>query len=200
MQQTGPGRLIKNSDVDVNAFGNSIVFDNQNKRMKLAHYWKNQPAIFIFLRHFACISCRAHAAQVWKQREQYEAAGARLIFVGNGSPDYIKIFQADLEMEQATILTDPTLESFKLAGFRNGVLALAQLKSILNAAKLASEGYTQTSLNAEGGSHLQLGGVIAINTLNKIVYHFVSEALGDIPKTSDIELLAQTEKDRMAYG
>lgn len=200
MQQSPLGRLVKNSDVDVSALGNCIVFDKQGRRLKLGHFWAQQNAIFIFLRHFACIACRAHAIQVWRQREQYEAAGARLVFVGNGAPETIQHFQADLEMQQAIILTDPTLESFKIGGFRNSVLALAQLKSILNAAKLASEGYTQTAVSTEGGSQLQLGGVLAINTMNKVVYHFVSEALGDFPKTSDIELLAQTEKTRLSYG
>jgi peroxiredoxin len=191
----------KSSDVDVTALGNCIVLDDQGRRMKLSHFWAQKNAIFIFLRHFACIACRAHAIQVWNQKEKYESTGARLIFIGNGSADYIKIFQADLEMEKATILTDPSLETFRLAGFRNGVLALAQLKSILNAAKLVSEGYSQPVIAPEGsGSHLQLGGVLAINTMNKVTYHFVSEALGDFPKTSDIEFLAQTEKAKMAQG
>jgi peroxiredoxin len=200
MQQSSPGRVVKNSDVDVSALGNCIVFDKQGRRMKLGHYWAQNNAIFIFLRHFACIACRAHAIQVWKQREQYESAGAKLVFIGNGAPETIQHFQEDLEMDQATILTDPSLESFRIGGFRNSVLALAQLRSILNAAKLASEGYTQSAISTEGGSHLQLGGLLAINTTNKVIYHFVSEALGDFPKTSDIELLAQSEKTRLGYG
>jgi peroxiredoxin len=185
----------KNS-VDIVVFANSYVLDSQNRKFKLGQLWQNQTVIFIFLRHFACIACRAHAAEVWKERAKYEKTGARLVFIGNGSPAYIDAFKADLRMDSAVILTDPSLDSFRAAGFRHGFFEVVQLKSMLNAIKLGSEGHKQTSAIAEG-SNWQLGGVLAISREGKVLYQFVSQALGDHPDEADLEVLLGAEEEHL---
>jgi peroxiredoxin len=185
-----------NLAVDSVAFANSYVLDAQNRRLKLGQLWQSQPVIFIFLRHFACIACRAHAAEVWKNRGQYEQTGSRLVFVGNGAPEYIDAFKTELGLETALILTDPSLESFRAAGFRHGFFEIVQLKSLLNAIRLAADGNKQTSLSAEG-SHWQLGGVLAINKSGKLLYRFVSQALGDFPSEEDLNHILQAESESL---
>ena len=125
-------------------------------------------------------------------RKMYEGTGAHLVFIGNGAPEFIGIFKEELDLQQALILTDPSLESFRAAGFKYGFLAIAQLKTILNAVKLAAKGHTQTSF-VNQGSVWQLGGVLAVNTKGRIVYQFISESYGDLPPESDIEVVMAAE-------
>ena len=187
---------LDSSSIDLVALANCFVFDGESRKLKLGQLWQTQSVIFVFLRHFACIACRAHAVEVWKDRERYESAGARLIFIGNGAPNYIEIFKTELGLEKALILTDPSLEVFRAAGFRHGFFELVQLKSILNAIKLAAGGHTQTTLVAEG-SNWQNGGVLAIGKNGKVLFQFISQALGDFPNEADIEMIIYTESQTL---
>ena len=105
-------------NVDINALANTTVLDSEGRQLKLGQIWSSGPVILIFLRHFACISCRAHASQVWREKEQYQKNGARIVFIGNGDPSFIEEFRSSLDLQGALILTDPSLESFRAAGLR----------------------------------------------------------------------------------
>ena len=103
-------------------FSRCEVLDQEGNKLKIFELWKKQTVIFIFLRHFGCVSCRAHAVQIWKNRAAYEKSGSKIIFIGNGVPDYIEGFKQELGIEDAPIYTDPTLATFKAVGFKRGFL------------------------------------------------------------------------------
>lgn len=173
--------------VDIVTLANTLIKDSSGNSIKMGHLWAKQNVVLVFLRHFACIACRAHAIQVWTGREKYEKSGAKLIFIGNGSPDYIEHFRKELQLDPAVVLTDPSLQSFYAAGFKRGFFRIVQPHSVINAAKLALKGFKQAAYTKEAGTHWQLGGVLAISTNGKVLYHFISHSLGDFPPESDIE-------------
>lgn len=182
--------------VDVINLANSTVLTPQGEKIRLGQVWQKQTAIMIFLRHFACIACRAHAQQVWQDREKYEKAGGRLVFVGNGQPGFIKRFQEDLGIENAMVLTDPSLETFRAAGFNHGFFYVVKPQSALNAIRLSREGHKQTPYSKEAGTHWQLGGILAVNTKGSILYQYISESVGDFPEVTHIEVISADEKSR----
>lgn len=151
------------------------------------------PVFMVFLRHFACIGCRTHAAEVWRDRAKYERNGAKIVFIGNGQPEWIEKFRADLGIAHGIVLTDPTLQTFKFAGFKNGFFNLVQPQSAINAAKFALQGNKQINYDKNAGSHLQMGGIIAVNPQNKVIYHFVSDSLGDLPEEPHLEIIKNDE-------
>lgn len=187
----------KNS-IDVSKLGAALVYYNSEQKLALSQLWQKQTAILVFLRHFACIACRAHASQVWRDRQKYQSSGAKIVFVGNGEPHWIEKFREDLGIDKGVIVTDPSLASFELAGFKKGLFYLLQPASALNAAKLVLEGHTQKSLAGDSGSNLQMGGIIAINPDGKVLYHFVSEALGDVPEEPYLEIIRKDEESTVA--
>jgi len=142
--------------------------------------WKSSKAVLVFLRHFACIACRAHAAQVWAHREVYEKSQTKVVFIGNGPPGFIRQFKEDLGLEGATIYTDPSLESFRHCGLKRGFFELVSYRSVANAVTLYNQGYRQLSTKHQGDPW-QLGGIVVVTPDNRVAYHFVSEALGDFP-------------------
>ncbi len=169
---------------------NCIVLDPSRRQIQLGSLWTNHTIIFIFLRHFACIACRAHATQVWEQKEEYQKNGARLVFIGNGSPDFIEKFKKDLCLNNAVVLTDPSLRVFNAAGFNRGFFAVVNPMSSINVIKLAFKGHSQNSMRAKG-NHWQLGGIIAVSKAGKVLYEFISTSIGDFPPESDIEQISK---------
>jgi len=180
--------------VDVVSLANCTAYLPTGEQLKIGRLWQKQTIVFIFLRHFACIACRAHANQVWKNREKYEKSGAKLVFIGNGQPSFIQHFKEDLGMDHAMILTDPTLESFRASGLKRGILALAQPSSVVNAVNLHLQGHRQTKYTSDAGQHLQLGGVVAISSRSKVLYHFRSESLGHLPDEPHFEIIKADEE------
>ncbi len=182
-------------NINIPQLANCTVFAAPDRQLMLGQLWQKQTAVMIFLRHFACISCRAHAAQVWKERAKYQSSGAKIIFIGNGQPVWIEMFREDLGIDKGVILTDPSLNSFKAAGFKSGFFNIVNPKSVINIIKLVGEGHSQNSQSKDSGTHLQLGGILAITPQNKIVYHYSSNSIGDFPEEPYREIIEHDEKE-----
>lgn len=179
--------------VDIEELARSTVFIAPEQCLLVGQLWQKQSVVLVFLRHFACIACRAHAAQVWGEREKFERSGVKLVFIGNGQPNWIEHFRSDLGIAQGVVLTDPSMQSFKAAGFKNGFFNLVRPQSAINMLNLARAGYTQTAYDADAGSHFQMGGVLAVNRHGKVLYHFASQAVGDFPGEPYLEVIRQDE-------
>jgi peroxiredoxin len=116
--------------------------------------WQKQLSVFVFLRHFACIACWAHAFRVWNEREKYEKAGAKIYFIGNGSSHFISKFKEDIGLQDAQVYTDPSLEVFHACGFKKGFIAAVNAKSLMNITELVIEGrqHISYSYSKEAGN------------------------------------------------
>jgi peroxiredoxin len=176
---------METPSIDLYHFARCRLIADNGESVEAGDLWRDSKVMFVFLRHFACIACRAHAKQIWEKREAYEKSNTRVVFVGNGLPIYAAEFRKDMELEGIALYTDPTLESFRHCGFKRGFLNLVSAKSVMNAGKLFLQGHRQSSLDTKGGDHWQLGGVVVINPDNTVGFHFISEALGDFPPSKD---------------
>jgi hypothetical protein len=186
--------ILKAKDVDIEQLSLTPVFAGPERALQLGQLWKKQPVVLVFLRHFACIACRAHAAQIWGERQKFERSGVKIIFIGNGQPNWVERFREDLGIQQGVVLTDPSMNSFKLAGFKNGFFNLVRPQSAINMLKLAKDGYTQSAYSPDAGSHWQMGGILAISKRGNVLYHFASKAVGDFPSEPYLEVIQQDEK------
>ncbi len=171
--------------ISIITFANSIVLDEQGNSIKMMSLWQKQTIIFIFLRHFGCLTCRGHAKQIWSDRQKYEVNGSKIIFVGNGAPHYIQHFKEDLGLEDATIYTDPSLQSFYAAGFKRGFIVSFGPRAIANGLKAFANGARQ-SFDKDTGNLWQLGGVLVIKTNGEVAYQFISEVMGDYAPENDV--------------
>jgi len=169
----------------------SEVLDEHGASRKLSSFWQGRTAVLIFLRHFACVACRAHASQVWAEREKYQSRGAEIVFVGNGAANFITGFKEDLGLEGATVMTDPSLVAFRAAGFKRGFLASFGPRSLLNAYSLLGQGYRPGNLaRPDKGDLWQLGGVLVVHASGKLAYHYISQAQGDFAPSTDTQAAA----------
>jgi len=164
---------------DINRLSQVSVIGEDLNKFKLSTFWEKSPAIFIFLRHFACIACRAHAQDVWSQRQKYEKAGAQIYFIGNGAPAMIKVFKEDMGLTDAWIFTDPHLESFHAAGFKKGFFSAFGVNSLISIQKLKRQGHVAKKWNSEQGDPMQLGGILVVKPGGIVSYQYISEYQGD---------------------
>jgi hypothetical protein len=169
-------------------FRYAVVFDSEGKPTPINRFWKDTTAILVFLRHFGCAACRGHAFDIWSHRESLQKDGGQIIFIGNGAINFIDGFRKEMNLGDAKIFTDPTLKAFRLGGFNHSLIKLASPKSAINLGKLMVQGFRNSNpLKVGQGSNRQMGGVVVVNSQNQVVYHYVSEALGDTPKSEDIQ-------------
>jgi hypothetical protein len=168
-------------------FQYAVVFDSEGKPTPVNRFWKDNTAILVFLRHFGCAACQAHASDIWSHRDSLQSSGAQITFIGNGAINFIEGFRKDMNLGNAKIFTDPTLRAFRLGGFNHSLIKLVAPESAVNMGKLMLKGFHNGNpFKAGQGSNRQMGGVIVVTPQNQVTYHYVSEALGDVPKSEEI--------------
>ena len=182
------GTVTDQNLVNIPQLHSTKVLDEQGHEVMLGDLWQKSPVIFVYLRHFACMSCRSHASDVWKNRTQYTRSGAQLFFIGNGAPFLIEAFKEDLGMMEAKIFTDPSLKSFYAAGFKRGFIAALGPTAIKNAVKsYLKDGLLNSSYEKSSGDLWQLGGILAVKPGDVVTFHYLSEVLGDFPPEEEIQ-------------
>lgn len=171
--------------VDVMALRRLKVLDENNNEVIFSDLWKNRPVIIVFIRHFGCISCRAHVDQIWNKRKDILDKKNYIVFIGSGAPSSLKMFKQYLGVQNAPIFTDPTLQTFKACGMLRGLNYLVNSKTLKRMFELQKEGYSNNVTDFKSGSHRQMGGVVAIKEPGQVLYHFAAEYLGDQDNPED---------------
>jgi prostamide/prostaglandin F2alpha synthase len=122
--------------------------------------------------------------QLHRDREQFDASGAHLAVIGQGTPEQAARFQGSQEMD-LPIYTDKGRESYKAAGTKIGTVdELVGPRMIAKGARaMATDGVRQ---GRTVGHPAQLGGVLVIRPGDEIVYAHLSDDAGDIPPNSEV--------------
>lgn len=112
-----------------------------------------------------------------------EAAGLRLVFVGNGAPHFARSFAAEQHVS-APLYTDPSLKTYAALEFRSGVLrTLGNPQMFGNAFRAWTAGHRQSRTQ---GPPMQQGGVVVVTPDGRVPYLFASETAGDHPNPDDV--------------
>lgn len=105
------------------------------------------------------------------------AAGAELVFIGNGSGRQAAHFQ-EREAGGVRVLTDPSLEIYRRAGMKRGVAATLGPRTWLAALRATARGHRQTRVE---GDAWQQGGVVVMARGGEIVYAQPNRDAGERP-------------------
>jgi uncharacterized protein YjhX (UPF0386 family) len=98
--------------------------------------------------------------------DEVHAAGADLVFIGNGSPRLARRF-GETHARGVTVLTDPSLDVFRALGMKRSVIATLGPQTWLGAARSLARGNLQTDVQ---GDPWQQGGLFAMARGGRIVY------------------------------
>jgi peroxiredoxin len=168
-----------------------VVQDHLGNDVRLGDLWRAQPVVLVFLRHYGCVFCRAHAVELHHSRERFAAVGAHLALVGQGTADEAKRFRRAQSID-VNVYSDPTRRTYEAAGTK-----LATFSELVNARTVArgikhtvTSRVRQGSIAVHQGKILdhpaQLGGVLVIAPDGSIRYTHLSEDASDLPPVNEV--------------
>ncbi len=126
--------------------------------------------------------CKQQVAQLRGVVEEIRGKKAELFVVGNGNAKQAKKFHEEQKMI-SPLLTDPSLRTYRAAGFKSGMGTVANLRSARRAAAALVQGFLQTRTQ---GTADQQGGALVIAPGGKELYRYVSQEAGDHPDPKDL--------------
>jgi hypothetical protein len=119
----------------------------------------------------------AMTAPVTEARATRIAMTAPVAEVATGDPDHFLI------QFMMPFYTDPSLESYRLAGLRHGLGSSMSPRVALHAVAALREGFRQRRTQ---GDPVQQGGVFVITKGGGLLYQYVSREAGDHPDNADL--------------
>lgn len=124
--------------------------------------------------------CREQVARFAQRHEAFQAAGAGLFAIGNGTPlmaaDFVETFSVPFP-----VFTDPGRSSYKLAGLKRSFgLGIA---SVGRARRAMADGHRQGRTQ---GDPWQQGGVLIVSTEGHIRWRHVDSGAGDHCAVEDV--------------
>lgn len=148
--------------------------------IRMRELWRDAVVVTTFLRHFGCLFCHQMVASTVAVIPEILERGARLVFVGNGSPNQAKRFFTDkkLPREGCSVVTDPERAAYQAAELERGYGKTFNPKSGRAYKDARGEGHRVTGLF---GDLTQLGGLLVTRPPAHLVYVHRSRFAGDHP-------------------
>jgi hypothetical protein len=147
------------------------VTGERGETLELGSLWRERTAVLVFVRHFGCIHCRAHIAELLAARDRIP----NMIVIGNGSPSFIAGFRDETGWP-GPIYTDPTLAAYREAELVRSVGATLDPRSLGQAARALFRGQRQGRTQ---GDQWQQGGVLVVEPSGTVRWRHASGRPGD---------------------
>ena len=123
--------------------------------------------------------------QLHRAREDFDAAGARLAAIGQGTPRYAEHFVDEYDLDGMDVLVDPDRRTYAAAGAKIATLdELYHPRVVARGTKLAAterlvQGRTQ-------GHAAQLGGVLVVARDGRVVWAHMADDASDNPPNDEV--------------
>ena len=115
-------------------------------------------------------------AELRPRAAEFVAKGARLAIIGSGWPAMAKDFAAKMHLPpEMTVLTDPKLESYRLAGLRRSALRTLSPIAFFYFLRATFKGFRQGKTK---GDSWQQGGSLVIGQGGRVLLRQVSAGPG----------------------
>jgi len=143
------------------------------------------PTLIVFLRQFGCPFCSHQVDEIVRRLPELEAAGVRLLLIGNGPVEALDAFsqRQALEGRAITLVTDPSRRAYDAVGLVHSFAAAYGPRSLLDELRIMAKGYFPRRRQGDGA---QLGGAILIDDKGRVAYFKRSEHMGDLADSGDI--------------
>jgi peroxiredoxin len=99
----------------------TVLPDVDGREIRLGSLWAARPAVVIFLRHYGCIFCREHVAQLSEHEEALRTKGVALAAIGMGGRQYANEFCKETEI-RFPLLVDEKRKAYQIAELRSANL------------------------------------------------------------------------------
>jgi len=148
-------------------------------------------AVVALLRHFGCFCCWELASVLKDSMEKFDAAGAKLIAIGVGTPDKARILADRLPFPVDSLYADPDRKAYNVLGLYHGLgrtlfsPSSAKIYSRLDYIKKATKNYTLEGTPNDLTGVLQQGGMFVFRG-KELLYSWKDEGTGDHAPLDDV--------------
>jgi len=151
---------------------NAIVCYEHGARKRLATFWAEQPALLVFLRHFACPGCWEQVSLLAPRLGKLRASGVRVVLVGVAEPSRILPFRDRVQLEDAHVdlVVDPSLASHRAAGLARSAWATYGPRGSIGSVMLYARG-RYIPRHDDDGDVTQQGGALLVDRASRVVLH-----------------------------
>jgi peroxiredoxin len=169
---------------DIEALAEICLPNQDGHQVRLRDLWRDGPAVIVWLRQFGCPFCRAYAVELNRNRDRFTAAGARLVLIGQGTPEdasrFRKRFRIDLP-----ILTDLERVTYLWAGAKVATLdeLIGPVVVVRGLLRMARQ---RVLIGRNTADEAQLGGSIVVTGDGRVVFAHISDDASDVAPPADL--------------
>lgn len=140
----------------------ALLIDLLGEEVRLSSFWRERPAVVVFLRYFGCPFCQTQVVMLREEHDRIRAIGAGVGLIGHGDPSAAQEF-ATAKGLPFPLLLDRDRGSYRAYG-------LIQGKAMQVLTPRVALPWVKAELSAEtrqrglkGGSFLQMPGTFVID-------------------------------------
>lgn len=142
----------------------------------LADLWRDQHAVLVWLRHYACTFCRSYVTQISRHLDQLREAGAAVCGIGMGNRAMAAEFRTRWKLD-FPVLVDGDRVTYQALELRRGrFVDVYGARVLVRGAANAVRGFPQGPARQDA---YQLGGVVVVQRGGDIRYVHRSKVSGD---------------------
>jgi peroxiredoxin len=170
--------------MDITALSGLTLEDSTGAPRRLGDYWAARPVVLVFLRHFGCLLCREHAAQVRDHYPEIRGLDAEVVAIGTGDRRYAERFVAD-EHIPFPVLVDDHADAANAAAVRK----VAFLRLLFNPASWPGTVRARRAghrIHTAGKRVTQLGATVVVGPGEWVRYEHIDEHSADHAPLDDV--------------
>lgn len=170
--------------MDVTALGALTLEDSTGAPRRLGDYWAARPVVLVFLRHFGCLLCREHAAQLRDHYAEIQGVGGDVVAIGTGNRRYAAAFVTDEHVPYPVVVDDDgdaaAAASIRKVPFLKLVFNPKSWPGTIRARKAGHR------VHKAGRRVTQLGATFVIGPGDRVRYAHVDEHSADHAPLGDV--------------
>jgi peroxiredoxin len=176
---------------DAHLLEDVVLQDHEGRPIRLGDVWRDRTAVLAFIRHYGCVFCRDQAVKLHRLRDDFEAAGVRLVMIGHGTPEMAASFRRAQGVD-LPVLVDPDRRVYDAIGAKVATLSeLIGPRQILAGLRAAvgsrlRQGDIVVHQGRIIGHAAQLGGVLVVAPDGSVRYSHLAEEASDYPPAREV--------------
>ena len=168
----------------------AALTDIGGNSVTLSTYWRRQPVVLVFLRHFGCTFCRAQVAELRRDYAQFQAIGVEVVCIAQGDAQTGKAFSIFFDLSYPLLLSGDDTGIYWAYGLERGTLGqLFGPRSWTRGLAATLRGHL---IGKRVGDGFQMPGVFVIDRQGVVRYAHRHKDATDNPETQELLAAARS--------
>jgi peroxiredoxin len=173
-----------------------VLPDQDGNEVRLGDLWQDEPVALVWVRHYGCVHCRSHATELYAARPDFDAAGTRVVLIGQATPRQAAHFRKRLGID-LPVLADESRASYRAAGAKVATAGeLLGPRSVTTGLRKTFESRGKVHQGRIVGHPAQLGGAMVIAPGGEVTWSHMAEDASDNASPAEILAAAREASSR----